>query len=254
MDKLFAGGQPSWWRINPERSMKRVHYFQHVPFETLGSIETWMHDRGYALSVTRLFDQRFRWPSLADVDWLVVMGGPMNVDEEHLHAWLREEKKMIARAVHSGKVVLGICLGAQLIASALGAAVRPNGHKEIGWMPVRLSPMVRRHPLFEGFPERWSTFHWHGDTFDLPAGAVPLASSDACPNQGFILGDRVVGLQFHLEMTASAVRGLVEHCAAELIQDRYIQGRDQILDETAPYAHNQRLMARLLDQLAVLAP
>jgi GMP synthase-like glutamine amidotransferase len=232
--------------------MKQIHYFQHVPFEALGSIETWIANAGHTVSATRFFEDSFRLPSLDALDWLIVMGGPMNVDEEVAYPWLREEKQIIARAVQSGKVVLGICLGAQLIAAALGAKVAPNAYKEIGWLPVDLSPKVRNHPLFEGFPANWVTFHWHGDTFELPTGAVPLASSRACRNQGFIYRDRVVGLQFHPEMTLQGTRLLVAQCAAELVPGPYIQAADRILDEAAPLAHNQRLMAQLLDRLDAL--
>lgn len=233
--------------------MKRIHYFQHVPFESLGSIETWIAKAGHAISVTRFFEDTYRLPSLDDLDWLIVMGGPMNVDEEGTYPWLREEKRIIDQAVRSGKVVLGICLGAQLIASALGARVGPNTCKEIGWLPVDLCPQVRNHTLVEGFPANWVTFHWHGDTFELPTGALPLASSPACPNQGFIYRDRVVGLQFHPEMTSQGARLLVAQCAAELVPGGpYIQPADRILDEAAPFALNQRLMMQLLDRLDAL--
>jgi GMP synthase-like glutamine amidotransferase len=233
-------------------AMKRIHYFQHVPFEALGSIEKWIINAGYALSATRFFEDSPRLPRLDALDWLIVMGGPMNVDEERTYPWLREEKQIIAQAVQSGKVVLGICLGAQLIASALGAKVGPNACKEIGWLPVDLCPQVRSHPLVEGFPASWVTFHWHGDTFELPAGALPLASSEGCRNQGFIFSDRVVGLQFHPEMTPQGTRSLVAQCAAELVPGPYIQAADRILDEAAPFALNQRLIMQLLDRLDAL--
>lgn len=232
--------------------MQRIHCFQHVPFEGLGSIEMWARNRGATVSVTRFFDDAPRVPPPDASDWLIVMGGPMNVYEEQAHPWLRKEKEAIARAVQSGKTVLGICLGAQLIASVLGAKVSANPDKEIGWFPVHLAQQVRNHPLFEGVAERWITFHWHGDTFELPAGALPIASSRACLNQGFIYRDRVVGLQFHPEVTPGGLAALVEHCAAELIPGPHIQTADRILDENAPYGINQRLMALLLDRLEAL--
>jgi GMP synthase-like glutamine amidotransferase len=228
--------------------MKKLHYFQHVPFEKLGLIEDWATAQGFVLSSTRFYqDRTISMP--ADTDWLVVMGGPMGVDDQDLYPWLPDEKRAITQAIESGKVVLGICLGAQLIAEVLGAPVRKNAFKEIGWFPVYLERKSMDHPLVEIFPSQWDAFHWHGDTFDIPDGARLLASSSACRSQGFVYGDRVVALQFHLEVTRKGAQALVENCGAELKTDEFVATPEQILAPDAPFEASHRMMFQLLDHL-----
>ncbi len=228
--------------------MKRIHYFQHVPFENLGYIEDWTQARGHALSCTRFFEGETP-PSIQDLDWLIVMGGPMGVYDTEAHPWLNAEKDAIRAAVDTGKVVVGICLGAQLIAHALGAAVRPNAFKEIGWFPVYLQSKSLDHPLARIFPPQWDAFHWHGDTFDIPDGARLLASSEGCRNQGFVYGDRVVALQFHLEVTRQGADALVRHCGDDLKPAEFVASAEQILATEAPFEGCHLLMQRLLDEL-----
>ncbi|MDN5850272.1 MAG: type 1 glutamine amidotransferase [Nitrococcus sp.] len=183
---------------------------------------------------TRFFEST-RLPDLNDIDFLVVMGGPMSVNDEDEFPWLAQEKQFIRSAVEAGKPALGICLGAQLIASAMGARVYPNHCKEIGWFPVHAVPID--NPACFRFPAVIEAFHWHGETFDLPAGSIRLAQSDACKNQAFQLGKRVIGLQFHLETTPESARELVEHCRAELSSAQYVQSETAILtaaDEKCP--------------------
>ncbi len=180
----------------------------------------------------------------------------MSVNDEELHPWLIAEKRFIAQAIRRGKAVLGVCLGAQLIAAALGARVYPNGEKEIGWFPVYSLPAPETFPAEAvpsfRFPEESLVFHWHGETFDLPTGAVHLARSGACLNQAFQYGRRVVGLQFHLEMTPQAVHELVDDGRDELVPARCIQSEAEILSAPAErYAENNRLMAALLSFLTM---
>ena len=189
----------------------RIHWFQHVPFEGLGCIEQWATEKGHALSVTR-FHRDEPLPRIGEIDWLVVMGGPMNIYEESEYPWLAREKQFIGQAIRSGKVVLGICLGAQLIAGFLGARVTPNAHKEIGWFPLELTPEAVASPLFDFLPHRLTAFHWHGDTFALPRGALRIARSEACENQAFLYDGRVVGLQFHLEFTPQSLAAILPNC------------------------------------------
>lgn len=231
---------------------KRIHYFQHVPFENLGAIELWAQRCGHALSATRFFDGQLP-PDIEQMDWLIVMGGPMGVHDDHIYPWLPDEKKAISRAVTAGKVVLGICLGAQLIAHALGARVTPNAHKEIGWYPIQLAPQFAGHPMVQDFPLTWDTFHWHGDTFAVPDSALPIASSDACRNQGFVYDGKVVGLQFHLEVTRAGVGELVRQCARDIRPDRFVQSRSELLTDQAPYAQNHALLEKLLNYLDTLS-
>ena len=210
----------------------RAHYLQHVPFEGLGSIETWLQLMRADVTVTKFFENP-TLPDADDLDLLVIMGGPMSVNDEADHPWLAAEKQFIRSAIEKDKAVIGICLGAQLIASAMGAAVYPNNEKEIGWFPVAGEAIDRSGKSFP-FPRELLVFHWHGETFDLPHGAVRLAASAACKNQAFQLGRRVIGMQFHLETTPGAARDIVHHCRDELRPSRYVQSEAEILGIDPP--------------------
>jgi GMP synthase-like glutamine amidotransferase len=225
----------------------RVHVLQHAPFEGLGSIERWLAERAAVVTTTRLFDAP-RFPDPGSFDLLIALGGPMSVNDERSLPWLAPEKRFVAAAVHAGRRVLGICLGAQLLASALGAEVRPGPHREIGWFEVRAAPP---RPGGLRLPEVARVFHWHGQTFDLPAGALWLAESDGCKNQAFQLGTGVVGLQFHLEMTPASVDAMLAHCSGELAQPGVFIQSEAELRGTPPerYAAAQRVMDDVLAQL-----
>lgn len=227
-----------------DEGSRRLHVLQHVPFEGPATIAGWARERGYRISTTPLYAGA-PLPPLGDVDFLVVMGGPMNVDEEDRHPWLAPEKRFIERAVGAGKTVLGVCLGAQLIAAALGAGVYRNRHREIGWFPVELEP-----PGLADLPASFEAFHWHGDTFDLPRGAVRVARSAGCENQAFVHGDRVVALQFHLEVDRSAVDALLENCREELASGLYVQTAAEIRGDERRFAALNEKMRRILDRLA----
>jgi GMP synthase-like glutamine amidotransferase len=222
----------------------RAHYLQHVPFEGLGSIEPWLRAAGYEIGNTRLFESG-ELPDPDDFDLLVVMGGPMSVNDEIDYPWLAEEKQFIGSAIEAGKPVLGVCLGAQLIASSLGARVYPNRYKEIGWIPVTGIPPADAS-VFQ-FPATLDAFHWHGETFELPSGAVRLARTEACENQAFQVGKSVIGLQFHLETTPQSAGELVRNCRDELIASPYVLTEKEIL-EAGPdkYRAINQVMGRLL--------
>jgi GMP synthase-like glutamine amidotransferase len=222
----------------------RVHYLQHVPFEALGSIRPWLEAAGHAISRSPLYASP-ELPAIGDFDALIAMGGPMSVNDEAEHPWLVGEKRLVREAVSSGKPVLGICLGAQLIASALGAMVYPNAEKEIGWFPIEGT--AEAGPGLFRFPRSMRAFHWHGETFELPPGAVRIARSAACENQAFQIGKRTIGLQFHLETTPGSARALIENCRNELIDARFVQAEGAILSPGAEaYAAINREMERLL--------
>lgn len=182
--------------------MSRVLIFRHVPFEGAGLLETVLCDRGLTFDYADLYQ-----PDAAPVDpscyqALVFMGGPMSVNDEL--AYLRREEDFVRAAVAARIPVMGICLGAQLIVKALGGTVRRNHAKEIGWYDLRFTAAAAADPLFRGL-ELETVFHWHGETFDLPSGAELLASSELCLNQAFRIGDRIYGLQFHLEVTPEMI-------------------------------------------------
>ncbi len=204
----------------------RAHYFQHVPFEGLGSMEPWLKKTGCEITGT-LFFQSAVLPDPDTIDILIIMGGPMGVHDEEQYPWLAAEKAFISDFTRSGKPVLGICLGAQLIASAMGARVYPGPEKEIGWFPIYGTPQTEDSAF--AFPPSLEVFHWHGDTFDLPEGAVRLARSKGCVNQAFQFGKSVIALQFHLETTPESARAIVSNCRNELVPAQYIQTEQEIL-------------------------
>jgi len=225
----------------------RVHWFQHAPHEELGCIAPWLAAHGAAVTHTDFSAGGL--PRLTpDFDWLIVMGGPMNVYEYDKHRWLRPEREAIRAAINAGKRVLGICLGAQLIADVLGGQVARNRNAEIGWFDVTLTAAGRSSKIFGEGPDTFPAFHWHGDTFAIPPGYDCLASSEACANQAFATRDaRVVALQFHPEVTASNARLWFEHERPE--PSRYVQTPEEILRELDYFAANNRQMLHILDRM-----
>ncbi len=224
----------------------QVQVLQHVPFEGPGSIAAWLAARRADVGCTRLFAGD-RLPRAGDIDALIAMGGPMSVNDEDALDWLRPEKQLVRDAVARGIPVLGICLGAQLIASALGARVYPGTEREIGWFPVGGVPDAA--PGFR-FPREFLAFHWHGETFDLPAGAVRLAGSAACQNQAFQVGRNAVALQFHLETTPASAEALIENCRDELVPGPYVRTEAELrAAPAARYAAINQLMEGVLAEL-----
>ncbi|HKP97542.1 MAG TPA: type 1 glutamine amidotransferase [Fibrobacteria bacterium] len=250
-------------QTSPSPRPLRVEVFQHVPFEGLGSMEAWFRSRGHTLRYTRLYagespGQASPAANGPAADWLIVMGGPMGVHDEAEFPWLNAEKRAIEAALARGAAVLGVCLGAQLLAHVLGAEVAPNAHKEIGWFPVELDAEASRTWLGRVFPPRFTPFHWHGDTFGIPSGAARLGSSQACRNQGFLYRDNALGLQFHPEMTAEALSGLVKHCGGELTlagtaRGRFVQEEAGLLAGLGNAAVLNALMAQACERLEGLA-
>jgi GMP synthase (glutamine-hydrolysing) len=173
---------------------------QHVAHEILGTLNSLLKGAGFRLRYVNFGRHPDAEPSLEGYGGLVILGGPMSVCEAERYRHLRTEMRLIEQAIASGMPVLGICLGSQLIARALGARVRPNEEKEIGWFDVCVTAEGGRDRLLSHFGASERVFQWHGDTFDIPHGAVHLASSQTCSNQAFRYGDNVYGLQFHLEV------------------------------------------------------
>lgn len=225
----------------------RIHVLQHVEFEGPAAIEDWARQSGHTITGSRL-DEGDALPNLEAFDLLVMMGGPMSVNDEHRHPWLREEKALVRNAIESGRAVLGVCLGAQMIASAMGARVYRGSEKEIGWFPVR---RVTASGMGALLPETFTPLHWHRETFDLPAGAVRLAETDAVPNQAFQLGS-AIGLQFHLEATPQSVQELVDNAGHEIESGKpFQQSAQELLAQSPQASTNARsLLHKLLDHIA----
>jgi len=227
----------------------RVHALQHVPFEGLGNIADWLASRAAEVTSTALYDGG-TLPEPDAFDWLVVLGGPMSANDDEAFPWLSAERRLIAEAVAAGKVVLGICLGAQLLARALGAAVMPNPEREIGWFEIQPTEAASRSPHAALFRAPREVFHWHGETFELPVGATHLARSAGCDHQAFSLGERVLGLQYHLETTPEIARALTRHCEGDLAPGSWVQTPESMLRDRQRFRRINRAMADLLDHLA----
>jgi GMP synthase (glutamine-hydrolysing) len=210
----------------------QVVAFRHSPSEGIGSIAGALERHNIACLDLDLYAGAGAAPELADVAGMILMGGPMSVNDDL--SWLGDEMGAIRDAIHRGKPVLGICLGAQLIAKALGARVYRNPVKEIGWAQVYWTEQAAADPLFRGFLHPETLFHWHGETFDLPNGAERLAYSEACGNQAFRVAGHVYGLQFHAEVTPAIIE---DWCRA----DEHCGSAREMVAPIDPYANSPRL-------------
>ena len=199
--------------------------FQHHPLEGLGTIRHWLESHQVSITYHKFFEDQ-SIPNIDEYDGLIIMGGPMSVNDEDEHPWITEAVKTIKRAIDCNKKVLGICLGAQLIAKSLGAIVKPNQHREIGLHPI--SPVKTSNTDVFTFPNPLNVIHWHSQTFDIPLNATHIAQSEACTNQGFQIGKNVIGLQFHLELDKDSLKSLVQEFKDQLIQDQYVHNEGRI--------------------------
>jgi GMP synthase (glutamine-hydrolysing) len=217
-----------------------------VSFEYPGSIVKWAAGNNYTTSFSNLSEPEI-FPPLDSFDMLVIMGGPMGVYEEEKYRWLKKEKLFIRTAMDSGKKILGVCLGSQLLAEVLGAKVYPHHQKEIGWWPVQ---KVNSHPLTKPLPDELTGFHLHGDTFDLPKGAVQLFKTVGCEQQGFIYGNNVAALQFHPEIEKELLAGMMEHEKEETERSAYVQSTKEIMQQADLFLPQQKKwMYQFLDNL-----
>lgn len=227
----------------------RIHYFQHVPFEGLGSIEEWASARGSSITSTRFFENE-KLPEMSEFDWLIVMGGTMSVYDEGKFPWLSGEIDFIRETIRAGKTVLGICLGSQLISASLGARVYQNGEKEIGWFDIDLTSTAKEDKLFSGLEDKLTVFHWHGDTFDLPYKAVHIASSKGCRNQAYLYGNKVLALQFHLETTEKSLQQMIDNGRQGIVPSKYVQSENEIKAARQFIESNRKILFTLMDRLA----
>ena len=227
----------------------KMAVLQHVPFEGPAAIADWAAARSIDVTVRHLY-RGDPLPGLSEFDMLTVMGGPMSANDEAVLSWLAPEIALVRDAIASQKIVLGVCLGAQIIAKALGAKVYAGTQKEIGWFPVRAESA---HALFDGLPGQFIAFHWHGETFDLPANAERLASTPVTANQAFAVGNKVLGLQFHMEATKESVNALIENAADEIGDGPFQQKPDAIRAGLGHCAGLRTYLDSVLDKLAGFA-
>jgi GMP synthase-like glutamine amidotransferase len=226
----------------------RIHYLQHVPFEGSGYFQSWAEEQGHELTGTRLFKAE-ELPAPETIEGLVIMGGPMGVHDEQKYSWMKKEKLFIKACIEQKKKVLGICLGAQLIADVLGAKVVPMKEKEIGWFPVEWTRDAHSHPMLDFLPDRQVVLHWHGDMFHLPDRAIQLAASKGCENQGFLVDEHVLGPQFHLEMTRDGLAELIKNSNEELANiDGSFVREPAVMNHTSYFTENHQTLHLLLNQ------
>ncbi|MCC9137125.1 type 1 glutamine amidotransferase [Pontibacter silvestris] len=199
-----------------------IHYIQNHSLSGLGMIQTWIEEHHHTVTGT-VMDADAVLPPVDDFDLLIVLGGIMGAYEEDAYPWLIKEKEFIREAVKRKKFVLGICLGAQLIADALGGKAYPHAHQEIGWCNISLNEQAASVPFLKGLPENFTAFQFHGDTFLLPEGAKVAASNEACANQLFVYGEHVVGAQFHPEYDEQIISHLMKYSKGKLAAGPYVQ-------------------------------
>jgi len=229
--------------------MLRIHCFQHVHYEGLGCIAQWCKTNNHPVTYTHFYEES-SIPEIDSYDWLIVMGGPMGIYDEKEFPWLKLEKQAIRKAIDADKTVVGICLGAQLIADVLGEKVYRNKQKEIGWHNISLTSEGLSSPIFSSFEPMFKVLHWHGDMFDIPGNAIHLAKSAACQNQAYFFGEKILGLQFHFEVTIESLTQMIKYGRNSLIPAPFVQSEREILDQTDSISDNNNKMHQILDFLS----
>jgi GMP synthase-like glutamine amidotransferase len=231
----------------------KIHCFQHVAFENLGTIENWAVSNNHSISYTCFFEKNISFPDLSEIDMLIVLGGFMNVNDEKQFPWLKSEKEFIKKGIDSGIKVIGICLGSQLLSASLGSKVYKSQETEIGFYPITFHQTALDLSLFKHFSNPYTVFQWHGDTFELPQGAQLLASSEGCENQAYLLGTNVLAMQFHLEMNETVLNEMLKHDGHELEEKgKYIQTESQIRANYHYLQQNKTDLYELLNQFIPL--
>jgi GMP synthase-like glutamine amidotransferase len=229
----------------------RIAVFKHVDFEGPAYIASWAKNKKFMLKEINLHKGE-PLPGFDSFDMLVIMGGPMSAVDYRNYPWLKKERDFVKKAIARGKFVLGICLGAQIMAAALGAKVKKNKNKEIGWFDVRLTPSAIKNSPLSGLGEKFKTFHWHGDTFTIPKAAKRLAVSRATKNQAFSYKDRALALQFHPEATKKSICSILKNCSNEIKTSRYVMPENGIRGKITEIRRNNEVMKIILDNLTAL--
>ena len=225
-----------------------IHYFQHDHFEDLGFIGDWAASHHFTTSCTRL-DQDPVFPAHETYDWLVVLGGKMGVDDAAVFPWINEELNFIRQSVQMGKVVIGICLGSQMIAAALGARVYKNTEPEMGFYPVLFNANAKADSVFRHFPDALTVMHMHFDTFELPEGAISMAGSEITACQALKKKKNVFALQFHFEVSVANAPVFIKEITPEIVPGRLVQQPEEMLSHIACCELNNSVFAEVLDSI-----
>lgn len=229
----------------------RIQLIEHDPEDfSRTNISLWAAEKGYQVNQIYVCNNE-ELPPIDSFDWLMVMGGSQHAWDIEGNAWLQKEKEFVNKSLSAGKIILGICFGAQLLAEALGGKLFPNPHKEIGWHEVALNRQGRESFLFHDIPSSFVTFHWHSDHFSLPPSCTRLAGSQATENQAFVDKDRpLVGLQFHPEYTRQMATYYAREHSQDWTSDDYVSTKDEVLARTAEIPDTYWLMETLLNNMA----
>lgn len=227
----------------------RIHVIQHAEFEGPAYINEWACDNKSTLTFTKIFKNR-KLPSMEEFDLLLIMGGSMSANDIDKYDWLSYELNFIKDVIEEGKPILGICLGAQLIARSLGSKVYQSKSPEIGWFPILFEKKDLPTEFKKCIPDYMTTFHWHGETFDIPKNSKGFAHSADTPNQGFIYSDRVIALQFHTEVSEESVQEFINNLGSDIHESRYIQPEQKIIEGMSHIPENNRVVANILSYLS----
>lgn len=224
----------------------KIAFVLHADFEKPGMLETWAKKGGFSYQIHRPFAKE-ALPKPSDFDWLIVMGGPQSACELGSFPYLQEEVNLIIKAINQDKVILGFCLGAQLIGVAFGAEAQKSPNKEVGIFPIELTKEGVTDPLLQGLPRKFPVVHWHNDMPGLTDKAVILAKSEGCPRQIVRYGKSIYGFQCHLEPTRQNIEEMIENCAADLAPAKFVQSQEEI--ERADFSEINSYMTKILENL-----
>lgn len=226
-----------------------ILFVLHAPFERPGFIETWAKKHNYKTQEVSPYKNE-KCPDINEFDFLVVMGGPQSTLSIDKAPYLHDEIDLIKRAIKANKRILGVCLGAQLLAEALGAKTECSPNREIGMYQIELLEAAQDDPVFGSFPSKFNMMHWHSDMPGIADGAILLAKSEGCPRQAFRYGDRIYGFQCHFELTKELVNEMIEHCGNDLKPDTYVMAPKELM--SVDYPEINLKMEKALNYLAKL--
>lgn len=229
----------------------KVHFLIHLPYKEYTFAENWVLENRHTLSRNHLLEEDFNFPEPETFDLLVVLGGIMSVNDESEYPWLVKEKKYIESVMKRNKKVLGVCFGSQLLADVLGAKVYKHEIPEVGWHEISLLNEAEESLVFKNLPDKFVSFVWHYDTFDIPAGCTRLARSEACKNQAFEYGTQIIGLQFHPEFTLENIKRLLKDYGNLIVESEFSQSPELILSKKGNFKASNNILKIILEKMTL---